>query len=106
MTIDDILRALSDLDNPGASITITAARVHVDLPGVSYLVHCDRVAGESPEQTIARDLVAHGELADIVARRDAAVVDAAARLASAQASAATARLHVEALMRAANGVTP
>ena len=109
MTLDDILGALSALSaiyGSGGSITVTPVRVKVAIFGNTHLVDAARVDGESPERTIARELVAHGELADMVAGRDEAVTQAAARLASASNAARDARACVEALMRAANGVTP
>jgi hypothetical protein len=103
--LDELLSLAQSLYGGPASITVTAARVKLSVPDCADRVNCARVDGESAERTIARDLVAHGEIAGIIVRREQTAADYAASAAAARGHAAEARAALERL-RAAAEVQP
>ena len=69
MILDEILALAESLYGAPASITTTTARVKLSTPNAPDRVNCARVVGETAERALARDLVANGEIAEIIARR-------------------------------------
>jgi len=105
LTLDELLSLAEALYGGPASITVTAARVKLSVPDCADRVNCARGGAESAERTIARDLAAHGEIAEIIARREQTAADYDASAAAARGSAAEARAALERL-RAAAEVQP
>jgi len=105
LTLDEILSLAESLYGAPASVTVTAARVKLSTPGAPDRVNCARVDGETAERTIARDLVANGEIVELIARREQTAADYDASAAAARCRAAEARAALERL-RAAAEVTP
>ena len=101
LTLDEILALAESLYGGPVSITVTAARVKLSTPDCADRVNCARVDSEAAERTIARDLVAHGEIAEVIALRERHVADYAERLHKAAARAAEARGALERLRAAA-----
>lgn len=104
LTLDDIL-ALATVLYGDASITVTRGRAMLWAPGAPDRVNVARVDGEPVERTLARDLVAHGEIAQIIARREQVAANYEASAAAARARVVEAHAALERL-RAAAEVTP
>ncbi len=104
LTLDELLSLAEALYGGPVSITVTGVRVKLSTPDCAR-VNCARVDGETVERTIARDLVAHGEIAEVIATRERRAADYEASAAAARCRAAKARDALERL-RAAAEVTP
>ena len=101
MILDEILALAESLYGAPASITTTTARVKLSTPNAPDRVNCARVVGETAERALARDLVANGEIAEIIASREQTAADHDAKAAAARARAAEARDALERLRAAA-----
>ena len=101
LTLDDLLSLTESLYGGPVTITVTAARVKLSTPGAPDRVNCARLDGETAERTIARDLVANGEIAELIARREQTAADYEASAAAARTRAAEARAALERLRAAA-----
>lgn len=97
LTLDEILALAESLYGGPASITITAARVKLSTPAAPDRVNVARIVGEPVERTLARDLVAHGEIAEIIACRERVAANYEASAAAARARVAEARDALERL---------
>jgi hypothetical protein len=101
LTLDEIIALAESLYGGAAAITVTRTRVKLSTPGAPDRVNCSRLDGESAERALARDLVAHGEIAEIVTRREQTAADYEASAAASRGSAAEARDALERLRAAA-----